>query len=228
MARSGPSLSSCGHRHHHHLQQRQRDPEYRGQGGLLQTFLSWSEQWRAVQFQHRVRSGGGTRPQDCPLHHQLLRTSGGQIRHPADQTEVSPSLTDTSPSHPSPLILRSGSSLSWAEVVLEETAVTLPAEDRAVVAIWTRNPVTHCPASHPFAFKNGSRCCETNLRRSISFLSSPKVDTVWKSRYQLKYTDNSGCYGPGRVPQIKCPGRRCLNYKFKSYSCSQSKRLLVR
>ena len=117
----------------------------------------------------------------------------------------------------------SGASLYWAEVVLDGTPLTLPADDQAVVNIWTRNPVAHCPASHPFAFKNGSKCCQTNLRRSISYLSKPDVDSELKSRFLLKYTDNTNCYGPGRVQQINCPGLKCLNHKFKSYSCSQSK-----
>ena len=108
-------------------------------------------------------------------------------------------------------------------MVLDSTVLTLPAEDLGVVRIWTRNPLTHCPPSHPFAFKNGSKCCQTNLRRSISFLSRPDVDTFWKSRYLLKYSDNTGCYGPGRIQEVKCPGWKCLNYKFKSYSCSHSK-----
>ena len=121
----------------------------------IETFLSRPEGRRVVHLQQSLWRVPGTFQQVHSLHHLLLAVPGGEIRQPAEQGQVQQ------------VIPPSGSLLSWTEVVLDAVPLTLPSGSEKVLNILTRNPVTQCPGSHPFAFRNGSKCCETNLREGF-------------------------------------------------------------
>ena len=66
-----------------------------------------------------------------------------------------------------------------------------------------------CPETHPFAYSDGKRCCETNKEKKADN-QDRKCDGSVIQR------DSSCCDGD---KAINCPGNNCMNTLPRSKSC---------
>ena len=99
--------------------------------------------------------------------------------------------------------------LNWTEVYFTFEPVEVSSKKRKIE---TKVNNGYCPSSHPYAFKNGKRCCQTNLETK---------PTTWvPSNYEglLRYNSDV-CYGKTEHNEVSCPFGKCINKDLSSYAC---------
>ena len=104
--------------------------------------------------------------------------------------------------------------LAWRQVIVKKKTIGM---DDKIVNIYTRDDPSFCSKEYPFAFKNGTMCCETNLE-----LHPSKWTNDWKG---LLHYHSQQCYGRTKPSSIHCSDPPCLNRNYKRYtSCKGGSR----
>ena len=99
----------------------------------------------------------------------------------------------------------SGTKMNWTEVFFTSEPVAIGSNKRKIE---TKNINGQCPSSHPFAFNNGTKCCQTHLE------SRPSSWHPTEHQGLLHYNSQS-CY----EADISCPYSKCINENAQSYTC---------
>ena len=104
------------------------------------------------------------------------------------------------------MLLKRFTQLNWTEVYFTSKQVEVGSKKRKIE---TKVNNGYCPSSHPYAFKSGTKCCQTNLET--------KPATWVASDYGgLLHYHSDQCYGRN---EIKCPFANCINKDLTSYAC---------
>ena len=62
--------------------------------------------------------------------------------------------------------------MNLSEVYFTSNSVEI---DHRLTVVFSKSEITTCPLTHPFAYKNGSKCCSTNLEKNPRHWTVDKV-----------------------------------------------------